>query len=207
LWPGCDLSRLSARWISNGWGLGGIYTVSEGAPFTPTFGANGDPLGSNSNDPRDIPNRLTGPGCKSLINPGNVNNYIKAECFAVPTTPPSFITGPSSSDPRLGANAIGDPMLFQCFNLRGSAGRNILTGSGLSNLDFSGFKNNKVSENMNLQFRTEFFNVLNRPSFAVPIAPDNTGIFDVIGTPTGVAALFKSTVTKAREIQFGLKFV
>jgi len=25
---------------------------------------------------------------------------------------------------------------------------------------------------------TEFFNVLNRPSFAVPITPDNTGIFD-----------------------------
>jgi len=79
--------------------------VSEGAPFTPTFGANGDPLGLNRNDPRDFPNRLKGPGCKSLINPGNVNNYIKTEFVAVPTTPPSFITGPSSSDPRLGANA------------------------------------------------------------------------------------------------------
>ena len=83
--------------------------MSEGAPFTPTFGADGDPLGLNLNDPRDSPNRLTGPGCKSLINPGNVNNYIKTECVAVPTTPPSFFTGPSSSDPRLGANAIGDP--------------------------------------------------------------------------------------------------
>ena len=83
--------------------------MSDGVAFTPTFGADGDPLGSNSNDPRDFPNRLKGPGCKSLINPGNVNNYIKTECVAVPTTPPSFITGPSSSDPRLGANAIGDP--------------------------------------------------------------------------------------------------
>jgi hypothetical protein len=211
LWPGCDLSRLSARWISNGWGLGGIYTVSDGVAFTQIFGTDGDPLGLNSNDPWDSPNRLTGPGCKSLINPGNVNNYIKTECCTVPTAPPSFFTGPNplcSSDPHLGADAIGDPTLFQCFNLRRSAGRNILTGSGLSNLDFSRFKNNKVSENVNLQFRTELLNVLNRPSFAVQITPDNTDIYyDSVGTPTGVAGLLKSTVTTAQEIQFALKFV
>jgi hypothetical protein len=210
LWPGCDLSRLSARWISNGWELGGIYTVSDGVAFTQIFGTDRNPLGLNSNDPWDSPNRLTGPGCKTLINPGNVNNYIKTECFTVPTAPPSFFTGPTplcSSDLCLGASAIGDATLFQGFNLRGSPGRNILIGSGLSNLNFSGFKNNKVSENVNIQFRTEFVNVLNGPSFAVPITPDNTDIFDAIGTPTGVAALFKSTVTKAREIQFALKFV
>jgi hypothetical protein len=210
LWPGCDLSRRPARWISNGWELGGLYTVSDGVPFTPTFGAIGDPLGLNRNDPWDFPNRLAGPGCKSLINPGNVNNYIKTECLTVPTVPPSSFKGLTplcSSHPRLGANAIGDPTLFQCFNLRGNAGRNILTGLELSNLDFSFSKNNKVSENVNIQFRIEFFNILNRPSFRVPITPDNTDIFNPTGTPTGVAGLLKSTVTAAREIQFALKFV
>jgi len=29
---------------------------------------------------------------------------------------------------------------------------------------------------------TEFFNVLNRPSFALSITPDNTDIFDSTGT-------------------------
>jgi hypothetical protein len=107
----------------------------------------------------------------------------------------------------LGANAIGDPTLFQCFNLRGNAGRDIPTGLELSNLDFSVSKNNKVSENVNIQFRIELFNILNPPSFGVPITPDNTDIFNPTGTPTGVAGLLKSTVTAAREIQFALKFV
>ena len=38
-----------------------------------------------------------------------------------------------------------------------------MIGPGLSNLDFSVFKNNhvrKISENFNVQFRAEFFNIL-----------------------------------------------
>ena len=96
----------------------------------------------------------------------------------------------------------------QYFNPRGNAGRNILTGPGLSNLDFSVFKNNpvgRIAENFNVQFRVEFFNILNRANFAVPIAPDNTDIFDSSGVPTGVAGLLTSTT--AREIQFAVKLV
>ncbi len=94
--------------------------------------------------------------------------------------------------------------------MRGNAGRNILIGPGLSNLDFSVFKNNrvrKISENFNVQFRAEFFNILNRANFAVPVTPDNTDIFDSIGAPTGVAGLLKSTTTTAREIQFAVKLL
>jgi hypothetical protein len=202
-----------AAWVLNGWELGGIYTASDGVPFTATFGTDADPLGQNNSDPWAFPNRLTGPGCETLTNPGNPNNYIKTQCFAVPTAPVSFFTGPTpicSSDPRLGANAVGDPTLFQCFNLLGNAGRNILKGPGMSNLDFMVFKNNyirSISENFNVQFRAEFFNVLNRPNFAVPVTPDNTDIFDSTGAPTGAAGLLTSTTTTSREIQFALKIV
>jgi carboxypeptidase family protein/TonB-dependent receptor-like protein len=189
-----------AEWVTNGWELGGIYKVSDGVPFTATFGTGGDPQGLNNTDDWAFPNRLTGPACKTLTNPGNPDNYIKTQCFAVPTAPSAaFYT--ANCDPSVGT-------FPQCFNLRGNAGRNILIGPGTSSLDFSIFKNNyvkRISENFNAQFRAEFFNVLNHANFAVPITPDNTDIFDSAGAPTGAAGLLTSTTTTAREIQFALK--
>jgi len=206
----------AAGWITGGWELGGIYKVSDGVPFTPTFGTDGDPQFLNSSDTWDFPNRLTGPGCEILTNPGNPNNYIKTQCFAIPTAPASFFAGPTpmcSSDPIFGSNAIGTPP--QCFNLRGNGGRNILISPGLSNLDFSIFKNNpvkRISETFNVQFRAEFFNILNRANFAVPVTPDHTDIFDSSGNSLdprppifGTAGVLTSTATPSREIQFALK--
>jgi hypothetical protein len=156
----------------------------------------------NSSDPWDFPNRLTGPGCGSLTNPGNPNSYIKTQCFAIPTAPSAaFYT--TNCDASVGTAP-------QCFNLRGNAGRNILTGPGTMNLDFSVFKNNpvkRISESFNVQFRAEIFNILNHANFAVPVTPDNTDIFDSTGAPTGVAGLLSSTTTTAREIQFALKII
>lgn len=191
-----------ANWLINGWELGGIFKASDGVPFTATFGTDGDPLGLNSSDPWDFPNRLTGPGCNSLINPANPNNYIKTRCFAVPTAPSAAYYA-TNCDPSFGT-------FPQCFNLRGNAGRNILIGPGIANLDFSVFKNNyirRISENFNVQFRAELFNVLNRANFAVPVTPDHTDIFDSTGTPTGVAGLLTSTTTDSREIQLALKVI
>jgi hypothetical protein len=189
-----------AAWAANGWELGTIYKANDGSPFTATFGTDGDPLGLNSSDPWTFPNRLIGPGCGSLVNPGNPNTYIKTQCFAIPTAPSAaFYT--ANCDASVGTAP-------QCFNLRGNAGRNILTGPGLSNLDFSVFKNNpmkRISESFNVQFRAEFFNVLNRANFAVPVTPDNVTIFDSTGAAVGAAGLLTSTTTTAREIQFALK--
>jgi hypothetical protein len=183
--------------------LGGIYTASDGVPFTATFGTDGDPQGLNSNDPWAFPDRLTGPACQSLTNPGNPNNYIKTQCFSVPSAPSATFYA-ANCDPTVGT-------FPQCFNLRGDSGRNILTGPGLSNLDFSIFKNNyirKVSENFNVQFRAEFFNILNHANFAVPVTPDNTDIFDSTGAPNGAAGLLTTTGgNTAREIQFALKLI
>jgi carboxypeptidase family protein/TonB-dependent receptor-like protein len=200
-------------WAANGWELGGILKLSDGPPFSATFGTDGDPLGIRSTDPWDFANRLTGPGCASLVNPRNPNNYVKTACFAVPTAPASFFTPTAStpmcsSDPVFGANAVGTPP--QCFNLRGNAGRNIIPGPGLINLDFSIFKNNpvrRISESFNVQFRAEFFNILNRANFATPKSPNNTDIFDSTGAANGSAGLLTSTVTDAREIQFAIKVI
>jgi len=204
----------AAGWITSGWELGGIYKVSDGVPFTPTFGTDGDPQGLNSSDTWDFPNRLTTPGCQSLVNPGNPNNYIKTQCFAIPTAPSvAFFNMPAplGCDPAFGQSVDPNaPQYLWCFNLRGNSGRNILIGPGTSNLDFSVFKNipiKRISESFNVQFRAEVFNALNRANFAVPVTPDHTDIFDSTGAPTGVAGLLTSTTTTAREIQFALKLV
>jgi hypothetical protein len=209
-----------AGWITSGWELGGIYKVSDGVPFTPTFGTDGDPQGLLSSDTWDFPNRLTTPGCQSLVNPGNPNNYIKTQCFAIPTAPSlAFFNMPAplGCDTAFGSTNPADPNYLWCFNLRGTGGRNILIGPGTSNLDFSIFKNipiKKISESLNVQFRAEFFNILNHPNFAVPVTPDHTDIFDSNGVNlsplppfNGTAGVLTATSTPGREIQFALKVV
>jgi len=212
--PGLKSHSGLTAWAVNGWELGLIYKANDGVPFSVTFGTDGDPLGLNSSDPWDFPNRLGGPGCSSLVNPGNPNNYIKTQCFAVPTAPSqAFFDAHCDPAPPIGANGTpqnlpaGD---LRCFNLRGNAGRNILIGPGISNLDFSVLKNSpikRISETFNVQFRAEFFNILNRANFAIPISPDNTQIFDSTGTPTASAGLLTSTTTTARQVQFALKLI
>ena len=211
-----------AGWITGGWELQGIYKLSDGVPFTATFGTDGDPQGLNSSDTWDFPNRLTTPDCKSLVNPGNPNNYIKTQCFTIPTAPsPAFFNMPGPTlgcDPATGQSTDPTmPAYLWCFNLRGNSGRNILIGPGLSNLDVSVFKNNpvkRISETFNVQFRAEFFNILNRANFAVPVTPDHTDIFDSTGASLdprapifGTAGVLTSTNTPAREIQFALKLL
>jgi hypothetical protein len=194
-----------ARWITDGWELGTILTVSDGVPFTPTWGTGDDPALTQNNDDWAFVNRLGGSGCQTLTNPGNPNNYIKTECFAIPTAPNSTFWNTNNCQ---GGDGITD---LRCFNLRGNAGRNILTGPGIMGLDFSVFKNNRIkriSENFNVQFRAEIFNILNHANFAPPTTPDNTDIFFSDGiTPTGVAGLLTRTTIPERQIQFAIKFI
>jgi len=164
--------------LAGGWEIGGIYQASSGLPFTAILG--GDPLGLNSSDTVEFPDRLFTPECKSLVNPGNPNNYIKTQCFAFPNPKTRF----------------------------GNAGRNTLIGPGLSNFDFSVFKNNpihKISETFNAQFRVEIFNVLNHPNFAPPL--HNNTVFDTNGHRIATAGLVDTTATTSRQIQVALKLI
>jgi Carboxypeptidase regulatory-like domain/TonB-dependent Receptor Plug Domain/TonB dependent receptor len=199
-----------AQWALGGWELGLIFTASDGVPFSATWGTGSDPQYTLSSDDWAFPNRLVGSGCGTLTNPGNPNNYIKTQCFAVPTAPSQafFSANCDPAPPSLGAAlAPGD---LRCFNLRGNAGRNILIGPGITSLDFSLFKNNyvrRISEKFNIQFRAEIFNILNHPNFAPPVNPTNTDIFDGTGTLNPSAGLITRTTTTAREIQFAVKVI
>ena len=219
-----------AHWLSSGWELGTIFTASDGVPFTPTFGTGGDPSNSNSSDDYAYPNRLSGPGCGTAVNPGNPTNYIRSQCFQLPTAPSLAFwnanctpnppnLGPISNPLSPGNSLSGAPLpALVCFNLRGNAGRNSLIGPGIASLDFSVYKNipiKKISEAFNLQFRVEMFNIINHPNFAPPGAGDgNTDIFTADGSPltNGVAnnagntagQLVRTTIPE-RQIQFALK--
>jgi len=198
-------------WALSGWQLGGIFKASSGQPFTPLLG--GDPLGlklDETNEPLDL---VVGPGCQTLTNPGNPNHYIKTSCFALPMATPAIASQCTTFGFRLpGTNGPADPgspgIPGTCANRLGNLGRNTVIGPGLANLDFSLFKNNpvrRISENFNIQFRAEFFNVFNRANFASPT--DNRTVFDQTGSPISSAGLIDSTQTPSRQIQFALKLI
>jgi hypothetical protein len=159
----------------------------------------------NSTDTTDYPDRLKGPGCSTAVNPGNPNDYIKLNCFTLPMSTPAIAAQCVPFQP----GGAGNPVIAgTCSNLLGNEGRNSVIGPGLVNLDFSLFKNNRIariSENFNVQFRAEFFNLFNRSNFNAPI--DNSTIFNQDGSPVGGAGLIDSTSTTAREIQFGIKMI
>jgi Carboxypeptidase regulatory-like domain len=189
--------------LLGGWQPGGIFTAQTGQPFTPTI--SGDPLGTESSDPWAYPNRSTASGCKNPTNPGNPNAYIKVNCFSLPTAPASYAaqcaTFTGAATPATGG--------VYCANLLGSVSRNSVIGPGLTNLDFSLFKNNnikKISENFNLQLRVEAFNILNHTNFQMPPS-GNTALFDTSGAPIASAGVISSTSTASREIQFGIKAI
>jgi hypothetical protein len=183
-----------------GWEMGGIILAQTGVPFTPLIG--GDPLGTRSSDPFGYPNRVSGPGCGSPVNPGNPNDYIKLNCFALPIAPPSLA---AQCSPFGFPSA---PIAGTCANFLGNAGRNSVVGPGLVNVDFSLFKNNYIprfSETFNVQFRAEFFNIFNRANFAAPI--DNETLFTQAGTPVSGAGAIDQTATTSRQVQFALKVI
>jgi hypothetical protein len=57
----------------------------------------------------------------------------------------------------------------------GNVGRNTLRADGIANIDFSVFKNIKIAEGNNLQFRAEFFNATNTRNFGTPNSAINSG--------------------------------
>lgn len=84
----------------------------------------------------------------------------------------------------------------------GNLGRDTFTGPGLATWDLSMLKDTTLHESMNLQFRAELFNLLDRANFNTP----NLVVF----TPSGVsptAGVVTSTSTTSRQVQFALKLL
>jgi hypothetical protein len=86
----------------------------------------------------------------------------------------------------------------------GNVGRDVLTGPGLATWDFSVLKDTHLFEKLDLQFRAEIFNVLNRANLDTP----NLIVFtSAAGAPSPVAGTFTQTSTTSRQVQFGLKLL
>lgn len=84
----------------------------------------------------------------------------------------------------------------------GNAGRNTYIGPGLATWDFSVLKDTRIHERMNLQFRAELFNLLNRANFNTP----NLIVFTPKGL-SGTAGAINSTSTTSRQVQLALKLL
>jgi hypothetical protein len=83
----------------------------------------------------------------------------------------------------------------------GDLGRSTMRAAGFAQWDFGLFKNFDLSEEVGLQFRTEFFNILNRANFGSP----QNGIFNPDGSFRSNVGRVTRTVSTSRQIQLALK--
>jgi len=190
-----------------GWEVGGIFKANSGVPTTPLI--TGDVIGAmnNGSDTFGIPDKV--PGCNATnsnfkSNPGGVPlGYINTSCFHVPMA--SEVPAAFRSQCVAFTAVPGS-----CSNLLGNAGRNSIVGPSLYNVDLSLIKNfavKKISESFNVQFRAEFFNVLNHANFAPPLpffGNSASQLFNTNGTSLNSGGI-DTTVTDPRDIQFALK--
>ena len=97
------------------------------------------------------------------------------------------------------AFAIPGPQLY------GNGGRNILSGPGTKQLDFSLFKSFVVREDRNWRFqlRGEFFNLTNTPQFNNPAASIGSAGVGTISS-AGSPSTYQRT---SRQVQLALKFL
>ena len=158
----------------SGWTLNSIVTLQGGFPFSPQLSYNPSNNGDTRNPVRPFANpAFTGPAIL-----GKVDKWFDPNAFLAP------------------ANTAANGGFY------GNVGRDTLIGPGLATWDFSALKDTQIRERLNLQFRAEVFNLLNRANFNLPNA--------VVLTPSGVsptAGQITSTSTTSRQVQFGLKLL
>jgi outer membrane receptor protein involved in Fe transport len=112
---------------------------------------------------------LTGGGNNGHQRP----DAVPGQPFVLPNWTPSI----GYLNPNAFANPAGD---------FGNLGRDQIYGPGFKNVDFSLSKNFAIHENMNLQFRTEFFNLFNHPNFSLPngfVSPGSSTAGEISSTP------------------------
>ncbi len=81
----------------------------------------------------------------------------------------------------------------------GNEGRNNMFGPAFKNLDFNAVKNFSLTERFTLQFRSEFFDILNHPNFGLPDSTVTDSAYGIINST--------ANPNSNREIQFSLKLL
>jgi hypothetical protein len=123
--------------LLGGWELSGIVTFQSGLPFTVSSPFDADPSGQ---------------GCLGP-SPCAVRPDLVADPNAAPHTLLNWFN----------ATAFAPPPAGQTFN--GTSGRGVVRGPGFGRWDTSLFKNIRITERVNSQFRVEAFNVFNHTNY------------------------------------------
>ncbi len=171
---GSGLTGVAAKLVE-GWRINGILQMASGPPVEIT----GDGLitcGFCSSRPN------LKPGADGSSNTGDQNHWF----------------GDPIADPENFPFENQEPGTF------GNLGRNTGQGPGLASLDLSIHKSFFISETVDVQFRAEFFNILNRTNFNLPI---RTRSAFTRGSPVASFGNILDTTTTSRQIQFALKII
>jgi hypothetical protein len=161
-----DLPFGKGRWFG-GWQTFGIWTFQTGRPFTVALLS-------------ELDNSGTG---RSVLGFGANDR-------------PHVVRSPRLSDPAPERWFDTAAFVMPARGSFGNAGRNIVDGAGLQTVNASIVKNLALGETVNLQFRGEFFNLLNHTNFDLP------DIF--VGSPTFGRI---SSAQSPRRLQLGVKAV
>ena len=186
------------KWITNGWATDSVVTLASGMPYNVSiidnFCCDFNGTGEFYGRPDIVGNPFAGTSALNILN---------LSAFQVPCTLDS------SGNCIFGTQHIGN------------LGRNAFTATPLKNWDFSLVKNNKLGERINMQWRVDFFNILNHPNFTNPLLPNflvdmsqngldatghGQGFLQPTATPdVGIGDPFLGG-GGPRNIQFGLRF-
>ncbi|MFZ0199539.1 MAG: TonB-dependent receptor [Candidatus Sulfotelmatobacter sp.] len=165
----------SSNWyghVLGNWQLNGIFTAMSGTPFT-VFDSNDVSLQGQAPEisgfSSNRPNVIGNPNS----GPRSVSEWFNTSAFQ-----------------QLQPDPLGR------FEVFGDEGRNAVEGPGYLNWDVSAFKNIRVTESKELQFRGELFNVLNLTNFRLPVSDIESPTFGQVQSDVG-----------PRVIQVALKFM
>ncbi|MBZ5548109.1 MAG: carboxypeptidase regulatory-like domain-containing protein [Acidobacteriia bacterium] len=153
-----ELPRMGGGWqrLKNGWGINSVLTLQDGQPFHLNYNFEDDYSGSgNGFDRPDV----VGP---IVYHPRDPFNFVDLSAFAIPcdiTAAAQVAPSGSRNDCVPGTRHFG--------NMR----RNSLRGPSFKEWNFAIYKTTSLTERLSMQFRADFFNILNHPNFANPYLP------------------------------------
>jgi hypothetical protein len=214
----------------NGWFMSSIVSIQSGQPFTPIIGNNRSNSGVAQGQQGDRPNintpaLLAAYPCTSTPTQPAANPLLDTNpCAYQPIVynPKTVITG----NPDQWFNPAMFSMPTQCagpgvrncsstLGQLGTAGRNILSGPPERNWDFSIVKETKLGflgEGGMLEFRAEFFNIVNHTNFSgdhlsTQVFQGNPGDVGPFSEPTsgGAGQVTRQLKDNQRQIQFALR--
>jgi hypothetical protein len=127
-----------------------------------------------------------------------------------PNLNPGYSNNPVTGNPKQWFNPAA--FSLQPNGTLGDLGRDTLRGPALRDADFSVMKGTKFSENLDMEFRVECFNMFNHANFDIPPAGQGivftgaTGPNQSVGILNPTAGLILDTITTSRQIQLSVRF-